>query len=114
MTSGTITTVEHVAHARLLIAPTAATSHMTTADSYYCGACGTCVGATSVHCSDGPFDISESLLLPSTMATGRLILAGRCYYGARGTRMVPTSRNSSDGPSDISRPLLLPSTVATG
>jgi hypothetical protein len=75
MTSGTITIVGHVAHAWLLIAPTAATSHMTTADSYYCGACGTRVGATSVHCSDGPFDISESLLLPSTMATGHLTSA---------------------------------------
>jgi hypothetical protein len=114
MTSGTITTVEHVAHARLLIAPTAATSHMTTADSYYCGACGTCVGATSVHCSDGPFDISESLLLPSTMATGRLTSAVVATVGAHGMRTVITSPNSNDGLSDIISPSPLAPIVVTG
>jgi hypothetical protein len=67
-----ITTVVHVAHARLLLAPIAVTLTLTLLDHCYCGAHGMHVGDTSTHSSNGPSDINEPLLLPPTIATGNM------------------------------------------
>jgi hypothetical protein len=64
-------TVEHVAHARLLLAPTITMSCLTLVDHCYRGTCGTRAGATSAHISDELSDISRPLLLWSTWHTRR-------------------------------------------
>jgi hypothetical protein len=91
-----IATVGHVAHARLLLAPIAATGTLTLADRCYCGARGMRAGATSTHNSDGPSDISGQLLLPPTVAMGDMTSDDRCYCWARGTRAGAISAHSSD------------------
>jgi hypothetical protein len=82
----TVATVGHVAHTRLLLAPTAVMGHMTSDDRCYCGARGTRTVATSGHNSDGLSDISGPLLLPPKVATGNMTSHDRCYYWARDMR----------------------------
>jgi hypothetical protein len=96
-----VTTVGHVAHARLLLAPTAAMGTLTLADRYYCGARGAHTGATSANSSDGPSDISGPLLLPPIVAMGDMTSVDRCYCWSCGKRAVATGAHSSDGLNDI-------------
>jgi hypothetical protein len=53
-------------HARLLLAPTAATGALTLADHFYCWIDGTRTVTASAHNSDGHSDISRPLLLLDT------------------------------------------------
>jgi hypothetical protein len=92
-----VATIGHVAHAWLLLAPTAAMSRMTSDDRCYCGAHGTREVAISAHSSDGLFEISEPLLLPQTIAIYDMTSDDRCYCWPRGTRAVAISTHSNDG-----------------
>jgi hypothetical protein len=82
----TVATVGHVAHTRLLLAPTAVMGHMTSDDCCCCGARGTCTVATSGHNNDGLSDISGPLLLPPKVATSNMTSHDHCYYWARDMR----------------------------
>jgi hypothetical protein len=57
-----ITTVGHVANARLLLAATILMGSLKIVGSCYCGVRDTRVSATSAHISDVPSDISGPLL----------------------------------------------------
>jgi hypothetical protein len=119
----------HVARARVLLAPTAAsfdisgtlllpptvaTDSMTSDNRCYCRTHDTHTISTSTNSSNGSSDISGLLLLPSTAAIGYMISDDRCYCWARGTHAVATSPHSSDGRSDNSVPSQMAPTVATG
>jgi hypothetical protein len=93
----TVATVGHVAHTQLLLVPTAMTSHMTSDDHCYCGACGTLTVSTGPHSSDRLSNISGPLLLPPTVATGYMTSDDCCYCWARGMQAVATSPYSNDG-----------------
>jgi hypothetical protein len=53
LTSRTIATVRHVAHAQLLLAPTVPMGGPISMDRCYCWTRGTCAVAASAHISDG-------------------------------------------------------------
>jgi hypothetical protein len=86
LTSQTVTTIRHVAHTWLLLAPIAAMGTLTSANHYYCW---TRVVAASAHINNGHFDITD-----------------HCYCRTCGTCMVAAGAHSNDG-TDISGLLVL-------
>jgi hypothetical protein len=74
-----VTTVRHVAHARLLLAPTSASGTLTSRTVFTVG-----------HVTHA------WLLLVPTVVTGTLTSADRCYCWTRGIRTVAASAHSSD------------------
>jgi hypothetical protein len=97
-----------MAHLWLLLAPTAVTDTLTSADCCYCWTRGTLTVAGSAHSSDGHSDISNIivtvghvahmwLLLAPTAAMGGLTSVDRCYCWIRCIRAVATSTHSSYG-----------------
>jgi hypothetical protein len=69
-----VTVVGHVAHAQLLLAPTAAMGTLTSVDLCTCWTCGTSTVAASAHSINGHSDISRPLLLLDMWHTHG------CYY----------------------------------
>jgi hypothetical protein len=85
-----IATVEHVAHAQLLLAPTLVMGTLTS-----------WTVATMGHVAHA------WLLLALIAVTDTLTLVDRCYYWICGTRTIAASTHNSDGHSNISGSLLL-------